>query len=42
MTREAYSLLIARIKEGLADIITVQAGKIRCKRAFILGTYNIE
>lgn len=34
------TFLIAKIK--LEDIITVQAGKIRCKRAFILGTYNIE
>lgn len=30
--------LIARIK--LEDIITVQGGKIRCKRAFILGSYK--
>lgn len=26
---------------SLEDIITVQEGKIRCKRAFILGQYNI-
>lgn len=30
--------LIARIK--LEDIIAVQGGKIRCKRAFILGSYK--
>lgn len=33
------TLLIAKIR--LEDIITVQSGKIRCKRAFIMGTYNI-
>ena len=34
------TLLIAKIR--LEDIITVQRGKIRCKRAFIMGTYDIE
>lgn len=34
------TFLIAKIR--LEDIITVQQGKIRCKRAFIMGTYNIE
>jgi len=34
------TLLIAKIK--LEDIITVQSGKIRCKKAFILGSYNVE
>lgn len=34
------TFLIAKIR--LEDIITVQEGKIRCKRAFILGAYNIE
>lgn len=34
------TLLIAKIK--LEDIITVQNGKIRCKKAFILGTYDVE
>ena len=34
------TLLIARIK--LEDIITVQEGKIRCKKAFILGSYDVE
>lgn len=33
------TLLIAKIR--LEDIITVQCGKIRCKRAFIMGTYDI-
>ena len=33
------TLLIAKIK--LEDIIAVQRGKIRCKRAFIMGTYDI-
>ena len=33
------TFLIAKIR--LEDIITVQQGKIRCKRAFIMGTYNI-
>lgn len=37
---ESSTILIAKIK--LEDIITVQKGKIRCKRAFILGTYNVE
>ena len=37
---ESSTFLIAKIK--LEDIITVQKGKIRCKRAFILGTYNVE
>lgn len=32
--------LIAKIM--LDDIITVQAGKIRCKRAFIIDRYDIE
>ena len=31
--------LIAKVR--LKDIITVQRGKIRCRRAFILGTYNV-
>ena len=31
--------LIAKVR--LEDIITVQAGKIRCRSAFILGTYNV-
>lgn len=33
------TLLIAKIR--LEDIIAVQCGKIRCKRAFIMGTYDI-
>ena len=33
------TLLIAKIR--IEDIITVQQGKIRCKRAFIMGTYDI-
>lgn len=33
------TFLIAKIK--IEDIITVQDGKIRCRKAFILGTYNI-
>ena len=33
------TFLIARI--NLEDIITVQRGKIRCRKAFILGTYDI-
>ena len=37
---ESSTILIAKIR--LEDIITVQKGKIRCKRAFILGTYDIE
>ena len=37
---ESSTFLIAKIK--LEDIITVQEGKIRCKRAFILGTYDVE
>lgn len=32
------SFLVARIR--LEDIITVQEGKIRCKKAFILGKYD--
>lgn len=31
--------LIAKVR--LEDIITVQSQKIRCRRAFILGTYNV-
>lgn len=31
--------LIAKVR--LEDIITVQAGKIRCRKAFILGAYNV-
>lgn len=33
------TLLIAKIQ--FEDIITVQRGKIRCKRAFIMGTYDV-
>ena len=38
--KRSSTMLIARI--NLDDIITVQAGKIRCKRAFILDKYEIE
>lgn len=34
------TFLIARI--NLEDIITVQQGKIRCRKAFILGTYDVK
>jgi len=34
------TFLIARI--NLEDIITVQCGKIRCRKAFILGTHDIK
>ena len=34
------TMLIARI--NLDDIITVQAGKIRCKRAYIMDSYKIN
>lgn len=34
------TFLIARI--NLEDIITVQDGKIRCRKAFILGTYDVK
>lgn len=34
------TFLIAQI--NLEDIITVQQGKIRCRKAFILGTYDIK
>ena len=34
------TFLIAKIK--IEDIITVQKGKIRCKRAFIMGKYDIK
>lgn len=34
------TFIIARI--NLEDIITVQDGKIRCRKAFILGTYDIK
>lgn len=37
---EDFTILIAEI--NLEDIITVQRGKIRCKKALILGKYNIE
>lgn len=36
---EESSFLIAEIR--LEDIITVQEGKIRCKKAFILGKYDV-
>ena len=36
---EDSTILIAEI--DLNDIITVQDGKIRCKRALILGSYNV-
>lgn len=34
------TFLVARI--NLDDIITVQQGKIRCRKAFILGTYDVK
>ena len=34
------TFIIARI--NLEDIITVQDGKIRCRKAFILGTYDVK
>jgi hypothetical protein len=37
---ENSTFLIAKIK--VEDIITVQGGKIRCRRAFILGKYDIK
>jgi hypothetical protein len=34
------TFLIARIK--IEDIITVQEGKIRCRKAEIIGTYDVK
>lgn len=39
ITSGKATYLIAKIK--LEDIITVQQGKIRCRKAFILGRYNV-
>lgn len=38
--KRSSTMLIARI--NLDDIITVQAGKIRCKRAYIMDSYKIN
>lgn len=38
--KASSTMLIARI--NLDDIITVQAGKIRCKRAYIMDSYKIN
>ena len=38
--KRSSTMLIARI--NLDDIITVQAGKIRCKRAYIMNSYKMN